>query len=505
MYGDKLTTGQDELQVYWLQTGVAGLQWPYLFDDYALVWPSDPARYSFYLRPPAASATEASLTAVQLAVGEAPTIDYQDPLDQPRAFLTPGEAFYTWLTSAYPAQRALLRFNVPGHIRFERVFSILAPALQGTVSLDRSVATNLSAWNPANLTLTNFASNFNPPYVTNQTVNVGDQIAPPFYAAIDPAGGDYWAGFINTNAGTFYDVDAYQDPFANGFATANLGAIIPINAIPGFNKLEVWWFRQNNANQDQGFHTVYWPSIIGQYTLQWPSNAPLIVLASNDGSGPLDSLRAAGSIYYQNDPTKPGYNPNEEHAVMLGGQAYALRDDLNVTNANNFLRPFKGNSSAPFVLVSYFGSDGRPAMSVFKVQREDRNAGVYFDYVVKAGTQLQAPMPLPLLTPPIVFGSQYPHGFTNYDTEPKTALNGDLPTGWISTDTTGPFSLYANFTFEDRNNTFWVYRGLNSGLPAFKPALMTRTSINSALSLPLQRSLTLILLTLSTSPGCWNH
>ena len=56
-------------------------------------------------------------------------------------------------------------------------------------------------------------------------------------------------------------------------------------------------------------------------------------MASNDGSGPLNSLQAKGAIYFQNDATLPGYNPNEEHALMQGGQVYALRNDLNKTPA----------------------------------------------------------------------------------------------------------------------------------------------------------------------------
>ena len=113
-----------------------------------------------------------------------------------------------------------------------------------------------------------------------------------------------------------------------GFAQANQGAIIPVNAIPDHDTLDVWWFRKDNANESLGFQPSYWPTVIGHYQLQWPANADEIILASNDGSGPLDSLQAKGTIYRQNDPTLPGYNPNEEQALMLGGQAYALRDDL---------------------------------------------------------------------------------------------------------------------------------------------------------------------------------
>ena len=103
---------------------------------------------------------------------------------------------------------------------------------------------------------------------------------------------------------------------------------------------------------------------------------------------------ADAQIYYQNDPTQPGYNPNEEHAVMVGGQAYALRTDLNITNAS-------GYSSAPFVLLTYTGSDGRPAMQAYGVVNEYPAAGQYFDYVTPAGQMLQAPMPLPLLPLPL--------------------------------------------------------------------------------------------------------
>jgi hypothetical protein len=177
----------------------------------------------------------------------------------------------------------------------------------------------------------------------------------------------------------------------------------------------------------------------------------------------LPSPLATGSIYTQNDPSQPGYNPNEEHAVMLGGQAYALRDDLNVTTTTNSSLPFGGYSSAPFVLLSYLGNDGRPAVQAYQVEREDPASGTYFDYIVQAGTQLQAPMPLPLMAPPIVVNATHPLG-TNYNIAPS-GTSGDLPAGWSNSATNGPYSLYANFTFQDRNNHFWVYRGLNAGLP----------------------------------------
>ena len=62
--------------------------------------------------------------------------------------------------------------------------------------------------------------------------------------------------------------------------------------------LEVWWFQPNAAPTEDGFQTVYWPTVIGDYTINWPSNSTnKIVLASNQGSGPLTKL-AGGRVIY---------------------------------------------------------------------------------------------------------------------------------------------------------------------------------------------------------------
>ena len=451
LYADRETQNLNDLQVHWLISGVAGLQWPYRFVRYSLVWPGDPVKYSHYLRPLVATDAEAQQTAVPLDGTEAPTLDYQDPLDQPRGKLTTTFAYYSFLDRDHPAHRGLLRFLSGDQVRFERVFSWLDVGLTNQALLAGSVATSLNAWNGTNLALL-FPDSSRAPYVTDVTVNVGDRILAP--ANELGATGIYWAGYLHQTNGTSFDPGAYQDPFVAGFDQANLGAIIPVNAIPGRNRLEVWWFRKNNADAVLGFQPVYWPTVIGHYTLQWPAHASQIVLAGNAGSGALDSLQAKGSIYYQNDPTQPGYNPNEEHAVMLSGQAYALRDDLNITNGANY-------SSAPYVLVAYTEADGRPAMRVFQVRREAPEAGVVFDYVVPAGTLVQAPMPLPLLAPPIEGTGA---AARNLNTEPPSN-SSDLPVGWDGSQSTGAYSNYQRFTFEDRKHGFWVYRGLHAGLP----------------------------------------
>jgi hypothetical protein len=234
----------------------------------------------------------------------------------------------------------------------------------------------------------------------------------------------------------------------------------------------VWWFREGKTNAVlhpvNGIGPVYWPAVIGRYTPSYPAAGTTdeIVLASNAGSGGLDSLQAKGSIYYRNTPGETGYNPNEEHALMLGGQAYALRDDLNVTAAG------PSYSSEPLVLLKYVAADGRPALRPFRVRREKPEAGIVFDYVVEAGGNadrggagkpLQAPMPLPLLPPPVDSEGN------NKNTE-NSATAGDVPPGW-NTAAGGaveyhPFwDTYLRFTFRDRKENFWVKRGVHRGQP----------------------------------------
>ena len=301
------------------------------------------------------------------------------------------------------------------------------------------------------------------PRVVTATAYVGERIAAP-----DGEQGDdgTWAGHIDAAMGNLYNPGAYVDPLTSGFAAANLGAIIPVNAVPGTNRLEVWWFRTNQAvgdhsaghnagNNQLGFSTVYWPSVLGRYTLAWPTAPAEIVLASNLGSGTLDPLVAQGTIYRQNSTNLPGYNPNEEHALMIGGSAYALRDDLNVTNG-------AGYSSLPFVLLDYTAQDGRPAMKAFRVLREKPADGYVFDYIKTAGQILQPPMPLAVMARPVE-GSGDCAISRNVEVIRSA---GDLPGAWnASRDSMGSYSNYSKFTWQDRKQETWVYRGQHVGIP----------------------------------------
>lgn len=456
-YAISETANQNSVLLHWLESGLLGLRWPYLFDRYTLRWPQDISAYSHYVRPRVDTLEEAAATAIQLPSLNAPIIAYQDPYTGPRAFLTPDFHFYSFLDSSVPVHRTLIQYQVANSIHFERVYSWLDAALRTNSTtngasnpLAATVVTNLNQWNPISGSLV-FPDPSVAPRVVSAIAPVGRRIvAPPGELGDGNSGGtNYMAGYIYQPVGNSFSVSAYVDPLApDGFTAASKGSIIPVNAIPGGNQLEVWWFRNSTPPLTNGFTPVTWPSVIGYYTIQWPIDASDLILASNAGSGELPSLQAKGKIYIQNDASENGYNPNEEHALIQAGQVYALRDDLNITVTNGVM-PY---SSAPFVLLEYTDSDGRPSQHAFKVRREAPEKGITFNYSVTAGGILQPPMPLPLLEKPMA-----PH-LTGI--QPQT-LNTEVSSWTVNTASSSALAGYFSSLTVDRAALMHVYQPLS--------------------------------------------
>jgi len=399
----------NEVLIYWMESGVMQLQWPRIYAGYIFKWPEeylagDPTEqdyrdlYSVYAREN--DGEDSSNTGVILNPANNPTIVYQDDPTGQHAHLDANGVFYTVLGQG---SRTLIRYQDGDQIWFERVFSYESDTFSG--------------------------------YNSNTSVFVGDRIEAPSETY-------HLAGFVRETTGNAYSVSAYKNPFIVGFDQAASGSIIPVNALPTNNKLEVWWYEPSAPPANTDFTPTLWPSEVRTYNLSWKptdeNDATLndeIVLARNDGSGPLGAAEA-GVIYRQPDPTQPGYNPNEEHAILSGGVAWAIRDDLNVTN-----------SSEPRVLIEYTDADDRPSIVTYRVVRE--NATHTFDYEAPVGVILQSPMPLPFIELPI---------------DPNTGIVRNMETG-METDvpptfTTGlGYDHYNRFTFNDRKGSTWIYRG----------------------------------------------
>ena len=183
-----------------------------------------------------------------------------------------------------------------------------------------------------------------------------------------------YPGYIYTPYGVPYNVNRYDYPTESNPDVDSY--LFGVNQ----GMLEVWWA---NLSRQEDMPPVYYPSYVSRYTLEWPTGMPQIVMAS--GLGSSEYLLSADTIYVQNEAGQPGYNPNEEHALVLGGIVYALRNDLNTAL-----------SSEPFVLVDYLNpTNAHPEMQLFLVVTT--NEEYSFEYTLQAGQPIQPPMPLAAL------------------------------------------------------------------------------------------------------------
>ncbi len=420
-FAERENSNPDRVIFYWLERANAAivpdgagaatvpvnLLWPKAKNAYAMAWPT---ALSAYAHNTVATAGSTTATGIQFSPGQLPQVVFQDDLTQTEARVDPASQRFI---VSFPSggtydglNRTLLRFTNGVEVWYVRLY---------TQSDTRA----------------GFQQSDGAPSALTATARVGERILPPSseYSV---------AGHIELGAGfsDAYYPAGYIDPLAAGVAAAEKGAIIPVNAIPGANILKVWWLRQVTP-PTATFAPFHVPAKVGTYTVSYPTDARQIVMASNAGSGDLSPSEIAGSLYIQNIRGNRGFNPNEEHALMLNGRVYALRDDLNDTSSNP-----ANYTSEPFALLAYTSpADKRPAMSVFRVLRE--NETHRFDYPITAGTIIQGPMPLPLM--PLPIGPNGKSKNLEVDGVPDTAHSGP--------------ATYTKFTFEDRKGYNWVYRG----------------------------------------------
>ncbi len=207
------------------------------------------------------------------------------------------------------------------------------------------------------------------------------------------------------------------------------GPIIPVNrqfTSDAEDELVVIWFSRPDVQTG-----IVWSDSVERFDAAWPSAPPRIVIASrlgNEGkdAAGVDQLSFSSDkfeslkIYNQPDRTLPGFNPNEEHALIAPSfkfldqanppqAAYALQ-----TGGLNILHdPTLANDTAytsdPYVLVQYYDKVAKESkMSVYTVQAEDAKAALNpdvdartgrrfnytFDYTMIAGEPVQPPYPL---------------------------------------------------------------------------------------------------------------
>ncbi len=178
------------------------------------------------------------------------------------------------------------------------------------------------------------------------------------------------------------------------------GTIIPVNSRDPSNPahdLVVGFYQRGTLLYDpvtglSVSNNIFWPYKPVRFDPQWPTNAPHLVVASEQGTGAIDPAQYVNwDLYYQNDPTLPGFNPNDEHALRLpvpgttGLGVFALRSDLGTPQ-----------TSQPFVLIRYQdpASGGQWRMKLWQVVAQE--APWSFQRPATAGLLLQPPYPLNL-------------------------------------------------------------------------------------------------------------
>ncbi|HCN28531.1 MAG TPA: hypothetical protein DIT64_07130 [Verrucomicrobiales bacterium] len=447
-FAERESLDADRVTIYWMEPSDASIhfqeppsapgisvKWPKYKRNYIQRWPDSIAAFEpvNVLQTGAGPAVGPRFVASSL-----PQVIFQDDPNELEAQLDAAtqRLVVDFSDSGDKTNRSLLKFSSSVSPWYVRIYIQSEEALGAPEIPDPDGSGPLTG-TPARYTLNDLNADGAPDL--NLTANVGDRLEPPHpsYAL---------GGYISK--GTCYSEAAYINPLDSaGVEAADAGGIIPVNALNTDRVLWVWWLKKivPPSNKYEAFHV---PAVAARYTVSYPASPQELVMASGKGveNPGLTSVQSEGSIYVQNDPSKIGYNPNEEHGLMLAGNAYALRDDLNTAS-----------SSEPFVLIQYNEPatetvPARPAMRVLKVVRSNGTYPLVYNKI--AGTPVQPPMPLTALPLPLKTDGKVRN--TEEEITPDAAAGSGAP------------DAYDSFTFEDRKGFHWIYRGPHAGgAPSF--------------------------------------
>jgi hypothetical protein len=233
-----------------------------------------------------------------------------------------------------------------------------------------------------------------PMFVDNVAAEIGQRIVEPYHNEPNRT------GYV-LNELAYYDGLGGDAAYSRSSRT---GAIIPVNRYSSARPQEqgrdlvVAWYHLKSKG-------VYWPEKAVRYQPHWPFDPDRIIVASQQGGealgqAPLDPLQfPSAKLYIQNAIDQPGYNPNDEHALMAPSATgtgfdavFALRSDF-----GSGIDGDEAAASDPYVLVKYF--HGASALWRFRVFRVLATGAGFdaFRFPGVAGTTVSPPYPVRLL------------------------------------------------------------------------------------------------------------
>jgi len=304
-------TGENEfaskMEIIWMRKGISDVKWPYEYRQYTSEWPlNSPENYQVYLL----SNSNTNGPNVHISESLYPTIENEKFMSAFQyAQLIQVEDNYSF--SANGPGWVLLKYmkgppSSPGRVwvGFEVVRCVLRD--DNITPIDWEIGKEITNNND------------------RQPLNS-------------------YKTYIHTPEGDKYDHSIYD------INSGGTGQIFAVNE----GLLEVWWYNQSsnidsNTSESTGMSSVEWPSKIVRYNAVWPSNPKKIIIARQSGTGLIKETDygADWEIYFENNPEKHGFNPNEEHAIKRpyknGTAVFALRNDLNTST-----------TSKPYVLIKY--------------------------------------------------------------------------------------------------------------------------------------------------------
>ncbi len=209
------------------------------------------------------------------------------------------------------------------------------------------------------------------------TCTIGTALTSPLHEEIGRNG---WI----VNEAARYDGDG---PLKAYDRSTRLGPILPVNEDDPdtmSDDMVVVWYGHNAATG------VAWPNRPVTYDCTWPP-APDVLKADDSVGGSISTFNDA-VVYVQDDPSIPGFNPNDEHAFI------APAAESSSENAVFALRPEGTSASQPYVLLKHRDTMLSPwQMKVYKVDVTATGSSYHEDVTV--GDPIPPPWPLPFLGP----------------------------------------------------------------------------------------------------------